>query len=490
MVASGALALVLALSAANETVLLEFSAQWCGPCRTVEPTVQRLIAEGYPIRQIDVDRESSAAAAFRVTSVPCFVMLVDGREVDRVLGAASRDRLLQLLQAAAPRTPPPNDPRAALARGTPTAGTSQEPPPFAAQAASPPAAAGQISGGTASGAFEAAQRLAAQATVRLRIEDGQGHSMGTGTVIDTHDGEALVITCGHIFRESGGKGTISVDVFAGGTPRTVRGQLVSFDLTRDIGFVSIVPGVDIQPVRVAPAGYPVRRGTDVFSVGCNNGGDPSLIASRVTAIDKYLGSPNIEVAGQPVQGRSGGGLFGSEGLLIGVCNAADPRDNEGIYAGLATIHWQLDQIGQRSIYQPDAPRPVAAEGIVAEGNPPAPTPLATAPPPPRMPTAMSASPAVTLAANQGSRLTGDTELICIVRCKNRPEQERLLILPQPSAELLERLVRESQPASLRGAEIPLQPVSESPSPAAYPGSPASDHLPANENVIRAQSADR
>ena len=44
------------------------------------------------------------------------------------------------------------------------------------------------------------------ATVRLRVEDAQGRSFGTGTIIDARSGEALVITCGHLFRESKGKG--------------------------------------------------------------------------------------------------------------------------------------------------------------------------------------------------------------------------------------------------------------------------------------------
>jgi hypothetical protein len=89
---------------------------------------------------------------------------------------------------------------------------------------------------------------------------------------------------------------------------------------------------------VAPRDYRIELGAEVLNVGCNHGEDPTVRRSKITARDKYLGPPNIEVAGLPVQGRSGGGLFSPEGYVIGVCNAADPEDNEGLYAALPSIH--------------------------------------------------------------------------------------------------------------------------------------------------------
>ena len=81
----------------------------------------------------------------------------------------------------------------------------------------------------------------------------------------------------------------------------------------------------------------------VVSVGCNNGDAPTVRHSQVTSLDKFHGPPNIQVAGQPVEGRSGGGLFSSEGYVIGVCNAADPSDKEGLFAALASIYAELDR---------------------------------------------------------------------------------------------------------------------------------------------------
>ena len=52
---------------------------------------------------------------------------------------------------------------------------------------------------------------ARSATVRLRVHDGHGYGAGTGTIIDTHGEEALVLTCGHLFRETQGKGKIEKD---------------------------------------------------------------------------------------------------------------------------------------------------------------------------------------------------------------------------------------------------------------------------------------
>jgi hypothetical protein len=93
----------------------------------------------------------------------------------------------------------------------------------------------------------------------------------------------------------------------------------------------------------------------VVSVGCDHGADASPRVSRVTTIDKFLGTPNLQVAGQPVQGRSGGGLFSTEGYVIGVCNAADPEDDEGLFAALPAIHAEINQLGLAQFALPHEP---------------------------------------------------------------------------------------------------------------------------------------
>ena len=94
------------------------------------------------------------------------------------------------------------------------------------------------------------------ASVRLRIADADGHSCGSGTIIDARPGgEALILTCGHIFRDSKGQGKIEVDLF-GPTPATrVPGRLLAYDLKRDVGLVAIQPPGQVTVARVAPPGY-------------------------------------------------------------------------------------------------------------------------------------------------------------------------------------------------------------------------------------------
>ena len=195
-----------------------------------------------------------------------------------------------------------------------------------------------------------------QATVRLKVMDGGGQSYGTGTIIHTHGDEALVLTCGHLFRESKGAGQIQVTLFAPGASRPVAGTLLVYEAEqRDVALVSIRPGVPVTPIQVGSPQYHPRPGDPVFTIGCNHGENPTIQESVITAVDRYLGPPNLEVRGHPVEGRSGGGLFSANGQLIGVCNAADLQEDRGIYAGPATICLELKRINLANICATEPP---------------------------------------------------------------------------------------------------------------------------------------
>jgi len=86
MVSLKAAVAAVALCGGGQTVLYDFSAEWCGPCRAMAPKVDALAARGYPVRKVDIDQHPDLARRFRVGPIPCFVMVVDGREVDRQVG--------------------------------------------------------------------------------------------------------------------------------------------------------------------------------------------------------------------------------------------------------------------------------------------------------------------------------------------------------------------------------------------------------------------
>ena len=470
------------VSHGGETVLLDFTAEWCRSCREMDSTVDRLKSRGYPVRRVDYDRERATATALGVELLPTFVMLVDGREVARVEGFAGYEQLEQMCRLAArssrvgqPSLLPVMHSRASAASvelpvarsdsGLPTDFGRRMPGREMSQSADDRSAGIRTTGLTLPGPDAESNRLDAHlvaATVRLRIEDADGHSCGSGTIIDARSGKALILTCGHIFRDSRGKGKIEVDLFGPTPAARVPGTLLAWDEDRDVGLLWIETPGPVEVARVAPPTYRVSPGDEVVNAGCNNGDDPTVRHNRVTSLDKFLGPPNLQVGGLPVQGRSGGGLFSEEGLVIGVCNAADPQDNEGLYAALASLHAELDGAGLSFVYQPqDGLRPARAPLVAVEPPPmpkemPRPSSLVQLTESP----ARSDGPPARRALNQQQqgfsgrelaaleeirrRKAEGAEVICIVRSRSNPQTpSEIFVFDQVSPEFLERLMGES-----------------------------------------------
>ena len=83
-------------------VLIDFWAEWCGPCKTLGPVLEKLAAEyngAFRLAKIDVDKEQQLAAAFQIRSIPTVILVKDGQPVDGFPGALPegelRDFLLQ-----------------------------------------------------------------------------------------------------------------------------------------------------------------------------------------------------------------------------------------------------------------------------------------------------------------------------------------------------------------------------------------------------------
>ena len=283
---------------------------------------------------------------------------------------------------------------------------------------------------------------AMSATVRLKIVDELGQSFGTGTIIDVHKDEALVLTCGHIFRDSDGKGTVLCDSFAEGARPGIKGKVISFDIRRDIGLISFRPGVPVTPVAVGGTAHRPRERDAVFAVGCNRGNDPTVIENNIIAVNRYHGPPNLVVGGRPVDGRSGGGLFDAKGALIGVCNAADPEFDEGLYAALGNVHAELDSVGLGFIYRQR--QPSLALGSPIRG----PKELAGSA---RTPDSRPKSPVrrrncqsdFDASVRQTPTVATIPPIVARIRSLDNPDEQTELFIERPSQGLMDQLIREA-----------------------------------------------
>ena len=81
--------------------LLDFWASWCNPCKTMAPVIEELekeLAGKVEIEKINVDDNQARASEYGVMSIPTYIILKDGKEIDRKIGVTSKADLLKLLQ--------------------------------------------------------------------------------------------------------------------------------------------------------------------------------------------------------------------------------------------------------------------------------------------------------------------------------------------------------------------------------------------------------
>jgi len=83
----------------NGYVLVDFFAEWCGPCKRFSPTLERLSSEWKDVKfyKVDVEELQNVSEEEKVSAMPTFVLFNKGREVGRVTGA-SEEKVVQLLK--------------------------------------------------------------------------------------------------------------------------------------------------------------------------------------------------------------------------------------------------------------------------------------------------------------------------------------------------------------------------------------------------------
>lgn len=468
--------------------VLDFSATWCGPCQQMAPIVSKLERQGYPIRKVDVDTNRALAQKYGISSIPAFVLVVDGKEVTRIVGAVSEQQLVGMLsqipsdppvmtaqsETSGPsRSRPSETPRRsreetstqpvmALAEDEPRSTTSEDNERPSARgligklfnrgetkeaSETPEVVRGNIDTEQTQQQNVLPIRNPVEASVRLHVTINGQTQVGSGTSIESQEGQTIITTCGHLFDGWNDRSKIEVDLFLNGEVQRYVGRMIQYDVNADVGLVAIPTDTIVPTAEVGTADARPQVDQPLITIGCSGGATPTQERVQVTALNYFEGPDNIECTGVPVQGRSGGGLFNRQGQLVGLCIAADAERQRGAYAGLLAIHDLLASTGMSDLYQ-QAPPATPAVAVA-----PATTLAETAAPVTntRQLTAFDSNPQATpdaaapqtnggfdpFASNTATQAPRTAEVIVIVNQPDAPS--KVVIIDHPSEKFLSYL---------------------------------------------------
>lgn len=84
----------------DKTILLDFYADWCAPCKMMSPVVESIADENeeFVVGKVNVDNEGEIAQLFGISSIPYFAVIKDKKLVDSSVGVTSKEELLKMLK--------------------------------------------------------------------------------------------------------------------------------------------------------------------------------------------------------------------------------------------------------------------------------------------------------------------------------------------------------------------------------------------------------